>query len=113
MATPSEADVQPAVQHEAVDARPILTFVILSLLGMGLVVWLSTFWFMAETENARQRAIMEARYPELERLDVAGRAQLNRYALEADSTYMIPVERAIEVLATEYPEAVSYTSELP
>lgn len=113
MANPSHPDARPAIQHEAVDARPILGFVVLVLLGMGLVVWLATFWFKAEADLVRQRTAMEAVYPELEHLDVASRSLLNRYAVQTDTSYTIPVSRAIELLAAEYPADSSFTSEMP
>lgn len=113
MANPAQPEVRPAIQHEAVDIRPILGFVVLSLMGMGLLVWLATFWFQAEADKARQRVAMDARYPDLERVEVAGRSLLNRYALQPDSSYMIPVEQAIELLAAEVRADTAFTSELP
>ena len=113
MATPSQPDARPAVQHEAVDSRPILSFVFLVLLGMGLAVWLFTFWIRSETDRQIERTAMEARYPELERLEVAGRSLLSRYALQPDSSYIIPVDRAMELLAGEYPTDSLFTSEMP
>jgi len=113
MANPSQPGARPAVQHEAVDARPILSFVVLVLLGMGLAVWLSTFWFKAENDRVRMHAAMESRYPELERLEVAGRSLLGRYALQPDNSYLIPIDRAIDLLAGEYPTDSLFTSEMP
>ena len=105
--------VQPAIQHESVDAAPILSFVVLALLGTGLAVWLTTFWFEAEADMVRQRSAMEARYPEVEQLEVAGRTLLTRYALQPDSSYAIPIERAMELVSMEFPESAPVTSELP
>ena len=110
--SPGHVD-QPTVQHESIDAKPILGFIIIMFFVLGGLVWGATYWFIAETEIVRQRTAMEARYPDLERIQTAAQARLNRYAQQPDSSYIIPVERAIALLSKEFPADTRVTAELP
>ncbi len=102
----------PAVQHESVEAGPILAFVLMALVGLGLLVWGAMYWFKAETEQVRRNQAMAAEYPDLERVRVAAQARLNRYALQPDGSYLIPVERAMALLSEEFSADVPFSVEM-
>ena len=112
MTNESASQAVPAVQHESVDVGPILVFVLFVLFGLGLGLWGTVHWFTAEADQARQRHAMAAEYPDLERTRVAARARLNRYALQSDGSYLIPVERAMALLSEEFPVDVPVSAEM-
>ena len=93
-------------------AGAIMSFVLICLLGLVAIVWLSIRWFEAEAESIGERHAMEAVYPDLERVQIAGRAKLNRYAVQMDGSYLVPVERAMELVAAEHPANADVSSEM-
>ena len=115
MTIESEAQMPPApppVQDEAVAAIPLISFVIILLMGLGILTLVASYWFNSEAQQITQKHAAEASYPNLERLQVAGMQQLNRYKMLGDGIFQIPVEQAIVRLAREFPEDTRISEEM-
>lgn len=102
----------PLVQHESVAAGGLISFVIILFIGLGVFTFLASYWFTREAEQVSLRHAAEASYPELERLQLAGLQQLNRYEALDDGTFRIPVHQAIKRLAEEFPEDTPISEEM-
>ena len=103
---------RPLVQHEAIAAIPLISFVIFLLIGLGSLPFLASYWFKREAEQVELERAAQASYPELERLRVAGLQQLNRYEMLDDSTFRIPIEQAIMRVAEDFPDSVRISEEI-
>ena len=103
---------RPRVQHEAVAATSLISFVVILLIGLGVLVFLASYWFKREAEQVELEYAAQASYPELERLRVAGLQQLNRYEMLEDSTFRIPIDQAIIRVAEEFPDTVRISEEM-
>ncbi len=103
---------RPLVQHEAIAAIPLISFVVFLLIGLGSLTFLASYWFKYEAEQVELGLPAQASYPELERLRVAGLRQLNRYEMLEDSTFRIPIEQAIMRVSEEFPDSVRISEEM-
>lgn len=114
MSVESENQVSgtPLVQNEAVTAAPIISFVMVVLILLGGLTFSATYWFKSEVERIELMRADQSSYPDLVRLQVSGRQQLNRYEMLEEGIFRIPVEQAIERLALEFPETVRISEEM-
>ncbi len=111
-----ESEIQtsdlPPVQGEDVAAVPIISFVMTLLIGLGVLVLVASYWFNSVAQRVDQEHAADASYPRLERLDVNGMQQLNRYEMLEDGSFQIPVEQAMAKLAEEFPEDTRISEEM-
>ena len=69
----------PLVQHEAVAASSLMSYVISLLIGLVGITLLAAYWFNHEANKVSIQHAAEASYPDLERLRLAGLQKLTRY----------------------------------
>ncbi len=100
------------VQHEAIAAIPLISFVVVVLIGLGSLTFLASYWFKREGEQVELGRAAQATYPELERFRVAGLQQLNRYEMLENGTFRIPIEQAIMRIAEEFPDSIRISEEI-
>ncbi len=102
----------PSVELESVDAISILSFMLVFIILLGGLVWGGSYWWKSEADRTGRRMAAEASYPDLERLQIAGQQQLNRYEILASGAVRIPVEQAILKLSEEFPADVRISEEM-
>ena len=104
------------VQHEGIEAGPIVAFIFLLIIAIGAVVWVAAQWFESVAEEAHHEAAATATYPELRQVELAATQLLNQYeVINADQgVYRIPIDRAIDLIVDEATPApaANYSQEL-
>jgi hypothetical protein len=104
------------VQYEGVGAGPIIAFIFVSLLFIGLVVWAGIGWFRAEAQQAHAAAAVDLNYPDLRQVELSAARLLNQYEVvnAAQGVYRIPLDRAIDLIVDETDQAPAgaYSQEL-
>ena len=100
------------VQREGIEAGPIMAFIISLVTLLVALVWGATLWFRASVDEVHQKVAASAVYPELQRVNIASQERTEHYAALGDGWYQIPLERAIDLLASEYVDDHSLTNEI-
>lgn len=119
--TEGESPVEEAipavgVQYEGVGAGPIIAFIFVTIVFIGLVVWVAMGWFMAEAQQAHAEAAAGLNYPDLRQVELSAARLLNQYEVvdAAQGVYRIPLDRAIDLIVDEAYQAPAgtYSQEL-
>jgi len=112
MDSESNTTDQPLIQDEAIASIPLISFITILLVGLGILVLVASYWFNREAERVSQAHAVDASYPTLERLEMAGMQQLNRYERLENSLFRIPVEQAMHRVAGEFPAQARISPEM-
>jgi len=102
----------PPIQNEAIAAVPLMWFIFSILLGLGLLSFVASYWFNNVADRVHMEHAAEASYPSLERLQINGMQQLNRYEMVGDGVFRIPIEQAIQNVAKEFPDDAMISEEM-
>ncbi len=102
----------PQVQHEAIAASSIISFVVFLLIGLSALTLLATYWFNRVADQITIEHAAEANYPNLANLRNAGRDQLNRTESLDNGAFRIPIEQAIVALTEEFPDDIRISEEM-
>ena len=117
-ATPANTDTalleQMGVESEGIESGQLLGLVVAVVISViGLVVVLVFLFYIPFRQQVGNSASDVLDYPELEQSETEARAKLNQFA-RADSTYQVPIDQAMSVVAGRYRAAdTSRASGLP
>ncbi len=111
MAMDSKANTE-LIQDEAIAAVPLITFITVLLVGLGILVFVASYWFNREADRVIQEHAIDASYPQLERIEMAGMQQLNRYEMLDNGIFRIPVEQAMHRVTEEFPNGTRVSPEM-
>ncbi|MCY4234390.1 MAG: hypothetical protein OXE59_11720 [Bacteroidetes bacterium] len=112
MNSDSNTTDQSLIQEEAIAAVPLISFIMVLLVGLVVLVFVASYWFDREAVRISQEHATEASYPQLERLEINGMQQLNRYEVLDNGLFRIPVEQAMHRVAEEYPDETPISQEM-
>ncbi|MCY4000628.1 MAG: hypothetical protein OXF84_07475 [Bacteroidetes bacterium] len=102
----------PPIQNEAIAAVPLMWFIFSILFGLGLLSFVASYWFNNVADRVHMEHAAEASYPTVERLQMSGMQQLNRYEMISEGVFRIPIEQAILHVAEEFPEDAPISEEM-
>ena len=98
-----DALVGMGVEEEGIESGQLLGFVAATLVAVALLaITLIYFIYAPFRAGTDDRVNDVALYPELEQTRVDARAKLDHTALSADSSYTIPIGRAMGLVAADY-----------
>lgn len=91
------------VEEEGIESGQLLGFVAATLIVVALLAFTLIYFIYAPFRTGTGDRVNDiALYPELEQSRVDARAKLDNAALGADSTYSIPIGRAMGLVAASY-----------
>jgi hypothetical protein len=106
------------VAHEGVEAGQIMGFAGVVIVAVVLIVCVLLFWVTSVADATQEARTDASTYPELQETETRAAQQLSQYQLvsERDSSYRIPIDEAMRLVADEEYESGTerrYFSELP
>ena len=116
-ATPSEADAalleNMGVESEGIESGQILGLVAATIFSIiSLAVVLIFLFYLPYRQQVVEIASDVPEYPELAQVNTEAAAKLGQYA-RADSSYQVPIGRAMSVVAGRYTAAGAAPADLP
>lgn len=91
------------VAHEGVEAGQIMGFAGVVIVALVIIVCVLFFWITSVAQTTQEAQTDAAFYPELRETETRAAQQLRQYELvsERDSTYRIPIDEAMRIVADE------------
>ncbi len=103
-----DALAEMGVEEEGVESGQLLGFLAATLVVVALLALTLIYFIYAPFRSGTVDRVNDiALYPELEQTRVDGRAKLDNTTLSADSSYTIPIGRAMGLVAAEYGETAA------
>lgn len=98
-----QAEREQGVAYEGVATRQILGISVSIMVVILIAVSVLFGWFEQVSNNAQSAAMAVQEYEQLRQVEVEATEQLQQYGVvnEGEGTYRIPIDRAMDLIATE------------